>query len=396
MNEKSRNPLEKRSSSTRAKKVDYAALHEIKIEEVDCDDDFDDTEPKVIAPTSPPKKKRKTHQSAKESEIVTDEKCGLCSGCRRKPCSECSFCNSGDFGQCIDLYCMNQKEGRSQREAAREAYLMSLGKARLHEEQDSVEDDIEEEDKPKNDLSVKQQIDLIMEEIGAAQKNRSKQGVKKPNSTGFVSPQSDPSRSKVQKSPNKSNSAKSDTQAEKKDPLKQTKAYAQHGVYGGSSSAAKSRRCGECEGCMRDDCGQCVPCADKPRFGGPGTKKKACVQRFCRTRKLEEDHAQANFPLNSADALKAPRPVSKLGSKKSSGSITDHFKIKPKTEKVVEVEVILPASDESSSEVVGQDELIEDEFATNDDNIEEPEMIEDELIEDEFANEEEEDAILQD
>ena len=43
MNEKSRNPLEKRSSSTRAKKVDYAALHEIKIEEVDCDDDFDDT-----------------------------------------------------------------------------------------------------------------------------------------------------------------------------------------------------------------------------------------------------------------------------------------------------------------------------------------------------------------
>ena len=43
MNEKSRNPLEKRSSSTRAKKVDYAALQEIKIEEVDCDDDFDDT-----------------------------------------------------------------------------------------------------------------------------------------------------------------------------------------------------------------------------------------------------------------------------------------------------------------------------------------------------------------
>jgi len=378
-------------------------LQEIKIEEVDCDDDFDDTEPKLIAPSSPPKKKRKTHQSAKESEIVTDEKCGLCPGCRRKPCSECSFCNSGDFGQCIDLYCMNQKEGRSQREAAREAYLMSLGKARLHEEQDSVEDNLEE-DKPKNDLSVKQQIDLIMAEIGAAQKNRSKQGVIKPNSTGFVSPQSDPSRSKIQKSPNKSNSAKSGTQAEKKDSLKRSgyatpkpRAHAQHGVYGGSSSAAKSRRCGECEGCMRDDCGQCVPCADKPRFGGPGTKKKACVQRFCRTRKLEEDHAQANFPLNSADALKAPRPVSKLGSKKSSGgSITDHFKIKPKTEKVVEVEVILPAPDESSGEVVGQDELIEDEFAANDETIEEPEMIEDELIEDEFANEEEEDAILQD
>ena len=96
---------------------------------------------------------------------------------------------------------------------------------------------------------------MIMEEIGAAQKNRSKQGVTKPNSTGFVSPQPDPSRSKVQKSPNKSNSAKSGTQAEKKDPLKRSghatpkpRVHAQHGVYGGSSSAAKSRRCGECEG----------------------------------------------------------------------------------------------------------------------------------------------------
>jgi hypothetical protein len=27
-------------------------------------------------------------------------------------------------------------------------------------------------------------------------------------------------------------------------------------VYGGSSRAAKVRRCGECEGCTRDDCGQ--------------------------------------------------------------------------------------------------------------------------------------------
>merc|ERR1739838_305185 len=95
MNEKSRNPLEKRPSSIRAKKVDYAALQEIKIEEVDCDDDFDDTEPKLIAPSSPPKKKGKTHQSAKESEIVTDEKCGLCPGCRRKPCSESTVYKCG-------------------------------------------------------------------------------------------------------------------------------------------------------------------------------------------------------------------------------------------------------------------------------------------------------------
>ena len=45
-------------------------------------------------------------------------------------------------------------------------------------------------------------------------------------------------------------------------------------VYGSSSKATKTRRCGECEGCMRDDCGQCPACADKPRFGGRGSKKK--------------------------------------------------------------------------------------------------------------------------
>ena len=55
------------------------------------------------------------------------------------------------------------------------------------------------------------------------------------------------------------------------------KARAKHqmnAVYGSSSKATKTRRCGECEGCMRDDCGQCPACADKPRFGGRGSKKK--------------------------------------------------------------------------------------------------------------------------
>lgn len=356
---------EKRSSG-RAKKVDYAALQEIKIEEVDCDDDFDDTTEKVvIVPSSPPKKKRKTtQQSAKDSEIVTDGKCGLCSGCRRKPCTECSFCNSGDFGNCIDLYCMNQKEGRSQREAAREAYLMSLGKARLHEEKESENDVLV--DKPKSDLSVKQQIDLIMEEIGAAQKNRSKHGIKQPNS---ISSPPD-SKTKVQKSPNK---AKSTTGGDKKDPVKtRVTGTGSYGVYGGSPNAAKTRRCGECEGCMRDDCGQCAPCADKPRFGGPGTKKKACVQRFCRTRKLEEDHAAANFPLNSPDALKTPRPVSKLGKKAT---------------KVEKVEII--SADTVTEPIEQTHELFQDESVTNiDDNIA-----------DEFMNDDDggiEDAILQD
>ena len=59
--------------------------------------------------------------------------------------------------------------------------------------------------------------------------------------------------------------------------------------------------------------GQCQACEDKPRFGGPGTKKKACIMRYCRMRKLEEDHAQSNFPLNSAEVLNNPaRPSKKV------------------------------------------------------------------------------------
>ena len=50
-------------------------------------------------------------------------------------------------------------------------------------------------------------------------------------------------------------------------------------VYGARSSAAKTRRCGECEGCNREDCGKCSACVDKPKFGGRGAKK----QVSCRT-----------------------------------------------------------------------------------------------------------------
>jgi hypothetical protein len=39
--------------------------------------------------------------------------------------------------------------------------------------------------------------------------------------------------------------------------------------------------CRTCEHCMRDDCGQCTACRDKKKFGGKGTTKKKCSNRFC-------------------------------------------------------------------------------------------------------------------
>ncbi|XP_031432702.1 histone-lysine N-methyltransferase 2A isoform X2 [Clupea harengus] len=44
----------------------------------------------------------------------------------------------------------------------------------------------------------------------------------------------------------------------------------------------RSRRCGECKGCAHvEDCGRCMNCLDKPKFGGPNTKRQCCVMKRC-------------------------------------------------------------------------------------------------------------------
>ena len=53
------------------------------------------------------------------------------------------------------------------------------------------------------------------------------------------------------------------------------------GDYAAGSKRARTNRCGTCEGCTRGDCGTCKNCKDKPKFGGPGVKKQACVRRSC-------------------------------------------------------------------------------------------------------------------
>jgi cold shock CspA family protein len=40
-------------------------------------------------------------------------------------------------------------------------------------------------------------------------------------------------------------------------------------------------RCGTCRACTRADCGNCINCLDKPKFDGPGVRKKACAQKTC-------------------------------------------------------------------------------------------------------------------
>jgi len=52
-------------------------------------------------------------------------------------------------------------------------------------------------------------------------------------------------------------------------------------AYASRGRSSRSTRCGNCTACSAQDCGTCKNCLDKPRFGGPGIKKKACLARIC-------------------------------------------------------------------------------------------------------------------
>merc|ERR1712079_145232 len=41
----------------------------------------------------------------------------------------------------------------------------------------------------------------------------------------------------------------------------------------------KSKRCFECEACMKPDCRKCVMCKDMKKYGGKGLKKQSCMTR---------------------------------------------------------------------------------------------------------------------
>ena len=43
----------------------------------------------------------------------------------------------------------------------------------------------------------------------------------------------------------------------------------------------KKSQCGQCERCIREDCGECKFCEDKPKFGGPSKLRQKCIERRC-------------------------------------------------------------------------------------------------------------------
>mmetsp|Transcript_26836 Transcript_26836/g.72378 ORF Transcript_26836/g.72378 Transcript_26836/m.72378 type:complete len:678 (-) Transcript_26836:416-2449(-) len=74
------------------------------------------------------------------------------------------------------------------------------------------------------------------------------------------------------------------------------------------SGAPKSLRCGSCAGCIAQDCGACKNCLDKPKYGGPGVKKQACLSRKC-LRPLPPPQAGAGSTSVDAHASDARDPA---------------------------------------------------------------------------------------
>lgn len=49
----------------------------------------------------------------------------------------------------------------------------------------------------------------------------------------------------------------------------------------GGPTGDRRGRCGECEGCLADECGTCKFCLDQTKRGGPNTLRRPCILRRC-------------------------------------------------------------------------------------------------------------------
>lgn len=71
------------------------------------------------------------------------------------------------------------------------------------------------------------------------------------------------------------------------------------------NSSTKKYRCKKCEGCKKEDCGACIYCRDKKKFGGSNVIKQACKYRTCirftnqenekKKKKIENDLFELRF-----------------------------------------------------------------------------------------------------
>jgi len=59
-----------------------------------------------------------------------------------------------------------------------------------------------------------------------------------------------------------------------------------------TSGRIKNWCCLKCANCLADDCGKCINCLDRPKFGGPFIRKQRCLYKKC----LMKTKPMAGFP----------------------------------------------------------------------------------------------------
>ena len=106
-----------------------------------------------------------------------------------------------------------------------------------------------------------------------------------------------------------------------------------------SSSSSRALRCGKCAGCAAPDCGQCLFCKDKKKFGGSGKLHRACSKRVCENmaRSSPGPHSRrslAKSPSSKGSKGKSARlgkGSSKASSSKSKGGKKSSKASKPRS-----------------------------------------------------------------
>jgi hypothetical protein len=68
------------------------------------------------------------------------------------------------------------------------------------------------------------------------------------------------------------------------------------------ASNHRRRRCGVCQGCTVVNCEQCKYCLNRPRNGGQGTFKKACVMRVCTSFSKSNSFAATTSSISSSSS----------------------------------------------------------------------------------------------
>jgi len=80
------------------------------------------------------------------------------------------------------------------------------------------------------------------------------------------------------------------------------------GTSEGNAGIRKRRKsCKTCDGCIAEDCGSCLNCRDKKKFGGSNIRKQKCVLKVCNNMQESGLIKTLNNQINAAKKKSSPR-----------------------------------------------------------------------------------------